>query len=639
MSKKTQEKLAEISINLAQVKRTKKTIWTPEEDRILASEIRNNANRSWEEISKKLKNKTGTQCLHRWTKVLDPSLKKGAWSTEEDNLLIGLVEKYGNSNWAKISEFITGRTSKQCRERWRNHLDPSINHSKWTDEEDDKLIRLHQKYGNRWATIAKYIEGRPDNMIKNHWNSTLKRKLKQIAKNKKANTQTTNNQIKKRKAKSTTKKKTEKVDQEPNSQPPILKAGTSLVSYSDSKIQTRNSRRKLALDEEIENEKIKNEKKRTKTRTKNTTNKTKPTNPQSKTIQNPSQKEAQLKKTKTTTNTNEKTTKPTTRSKTKAKPKPKAKSKTNSKTNSKTKSKTKSNPKTKSKAKPKAKPKPKAKAKAKSKAKPKAKKQTRQNKQDQLDSETEIFGVISTTKNPNEPEKQKQIQDPEETNLLNNLLRSPSVFSSPFLPDGFSPRTLLSPYSQKSPFFTGFTPNISKDSTNIFSNLKFNPNSQEEINEKPDDNQIFLATPKSNGSIYKTNFIDSQKSKNQNPNIENININTNVDKIIQEQMAKSPNISSKTDENMVVEQSPTKFDSQQTTKPVVLSRRKQFKEINSKISVSFSPVFPSTPINSALRNDPHIFSSGSFPFFNSPQTPNSPLFDFQQKFDSDHWLF
>ena len=101
----------------------------------------------------------------------------GNWTKQEDKILTELVKKFGVSNWNKVSEQFPGRISRQCRERWFKHLDPSVNKSKWTLEEDLKIVRLFCQYGNSWSSIAKEIDGRTNDAIKNRFNSNLSKKL------------------------------------------------------------------------------------------------------------------------------------------------------------------------------------------------------------------------------------------------------------------------------------------------------------------------------------------------------------------------------------------------------------------------------------------------------------------------------
>ena len=75
-------------------------------------------------------------------------------------MIIKRCVESGINKWSIVAEHVPGRNGKQCRERWENHLKPSVKKGNWSAEEEEKLQRLHAVYGNRWSMIARELPGR-----------------------------------------------------------------------------------------------------------------------------------------------------------------------------------------------------------------------------------------------------------------------------------------------------------------------------------------------------------------------------------------------------------------------------------------------------------------------------------------------
>ncbi|KAK6127651.1 hypothetical protein DH2020_038601 [Rehmannia glutinosa] len=183
------------SLNASILKRE----WTKEEDNQLRTAVETYGESNWQVVASVMEGRTeieqvviasfvitmslfgktrrGTRAVDEkfeerrlWLKTLHPARKRvGKWTAEEDKRLKVAVALFGPKTWKKVARCVPGRTQVQCRERWVNCLDPSLNMAEWTEEEDSKLEVAIAEHGYCWSKVAACIPRRTDNQCWRRW--------------------------------------------------------------------------------------------------------------------------------------------------------------------------------------------------------------------------------------------------------------------------------------------------------------------------------------------------------------------------------------------------------------------------------------------------------------------------------------
>lgn len=121
----------------------------------------------------------------------EDSTLRSTWSMLEDQKLLEVALRYKGKHWKSVAIEVSdvspkisgGKTAKQCRERWQNHINPDIRTGPWTSSDEIQLFSLHNIFGNKWSEISKRLPGRTDNAIKNYYFCKLRKLVRNIKDN------------------------------------------------------------------------------------------------------------------------------------------------------------------------------------------------------------------------------------------------------------------------------------------------------------------------------------------------------------------------------------------------------------------------------------------------------------------------
>ncbi|KAI9674801.1 MAG: hypothetical protein M1817_001705 [Caeruleum heppii] len=152
--------------------------WTETEDNMLKKAVAQAGSSSpmdWHSIATNVPDRTNKDCRKRWHYKLASSVNKGVWTAAEDEQLRKAVKIHG-TKWAQVAIDIETRNGDQCSKRWNDAINPDIDHSAWTPQEDELLLQSVERFGRNWKTIVDHhFNGRTALASKNRYSLILRK--------------------------------------------------------------------------------------------------------------------------------------------------------------------------------------------------------------------------------------------------------------------------------------------------------------------------------------------------------------------------------------------------------------------------------------------------------------------------------
>ncbi|KAK3361476.1 Homeodomain-like protein, partial [Lasiosphaeria ovina] len=102
-------------------------------------------------------------------------VKTGSWSSAEDERLRKAVSEAG-TRWVAVASAVATRNAEQCAKRWNDKLNPELDHSPWSADEDKLLLTLVAAGGHNWKLMSKdFLPARAPLAIKNRHSLLVRR--------------------------------------------------------------------------------------------------------------------------------------------------------------------------------------------------------------------------------------------------------------------------------------------------------------------------------------------------------------------------------------------------------------------------------------------------------------------------------